>query len=419
MKKALLLITLFIACTAGTLRAQWDSIVRFNQVVEDMVIYNSDLFIAGGFTQYDGNTCYWSGSYDGSSLTPHTTLVGGSGIRKMAVFGTDLYAVGMLSHSISIGVDLWTGTTWTDGGGTNLSHSGIYADGNDLYVVDDNDLVRKKTGTGSFQTFYDFSTVGYLGPIIRYNNKLVFAGTFTSVSGVPANNIVQWDGTNWQALGSGIAGPAMCMAVYNNELYVAGKLTSAGGSPVNNIAKWNGTSWSSVGTGITGVSTYGIRDMKATAGGLFAVGQFTQAGSATTKDVAMWNGSQWYSMMLNHGDVFVTCVEYFNNKVYVGTFDFNHAHLYRYMGTIGIDESNPDKNITLYPNPASDVITIEQKQAAGESVISVFDMSGKKKMVKTTRENKNRVDISGWNAGIYIVEVKSEKGIYRKKIIKD
>ena len=126
---------------------------------------------------------------------------------------------------------------------------------------------------------------------------------------------------------------------------------------------------SSVGAGVTGTNYNGIRDMKATAGGLVVVGDFSEMGSAAgSSNAAVWNGSQWTGLNLNHGDNFVNCVEVYNSKIYVGTFSFTHSHLYRYNGPLGINEMNvTDNNIMIYPNPAKDKITIDESlQAAPE-----------------------------------------------------
>ena len=97
--------------------------------------------------------------------------------------------------------------------------------------------------------YYDFVTMGTV-----YNGNLIVAGNFTTLFG-SANNIAQWNGSSWQGLGSGIPGnyyygPITAMTTYNGNLIIGGYFSSAGGQTANQIAQWNGTSWQALGGGI-------------------------------------------------------------------------------------------------------------------------------------------------------------------------
>jgi hypothetical protein len=419
MRKQLLI--LLVAISSSTLlKAQWDSVVKFNQVIEDLQVYNGNLFVAGGFTQCAGSTCYWSAYYNGITTTPQTNLIGGSGIHTMEVFGTDLYCVDELDHGGVTGVGMWTGSTWTDGGSTNYSHSVIYADGTDLYVESDDRKIRKKSGSGSFTSFMNLTGTDAVSSIIRYGSKLIFAGKFTSIGGVAANNIAAFDGTSWSALGAGVSTGVGSMAVYGGKLYVAGGITTAGGTAVNKIACWNGTAWSAVGGGVTGTSYNGIRDMKAIAAGLIVVGDFTQMGGVTTSNVALWNGTAWTGLNFVHPDDFANCVEVYGGKIYVGTFSFSHAHLFRYNGVVGIDEVTAEDNgLNVYPNPAKDRLTIGTEGISGKSILSIYNIAGDLVMQKEISNDVNEMDISSLTGGMYVVKLISDNTVRVKRFIKE
>ena len=72
-------------------------------------------------------------------------------------------------------------------------------------------------------------------------------GGFTSAGDVPANRVAKWDGTNWSALGAGIAASFAgarvdAFAVVDDggspSLVAAGIFDLAGGAAVGNIAEW-------------------------------------------------------------------------------------------------------------------------------------------------------------------------------------
>ena len=72
-------------------------------------------------------------------------------------------------------------------------------------------------------------------------------------------------------------------------------------------------------------------------------------------------------------------------------------------------------NIDIYPNPASDNITIESPQHA---VIEITNIQGQ--LVKTyTATGKTNIDISTFPSGVYVLEIKTEKGVEVKKFIKE
>ena len=66
------------------------------------------------------------------------------------------------------------------------------------------------------------------GPLVQ---RLVAAGSFTSMQGVAANNIATRDPVTgkWQALGAGTNGTIRALVVFNGELIAAGFFSQAGG----------------------------------------------------------------------------------------------------------------------------------------------------------------------------------------------
>jgi hypothetical protein len=147
---------------------------------------------------------------------------------------------------------------------------------------------------------WDPDGVGPQPPVV------VFAGTFTSIANIQANNVAIFDpqtGT-FSALGSGVTGPVgyevvSAVAVHQGMLVVGGRVQTAGGNPVTAIARWNGSSWSGLGSGLGfGGGTPGIvYDLVLDgAGNLVAGGVFSSAGGTGATNVASWNGTSWSAM---------------------------------------------------------------------------------------------------------------------------
>lgn len=422
MKKFTSIIT-FMLIFSSLVRAdaKWDTIAYFNQVVSDLKTFNGALFVGGNITKVNGNTSYWSAYYNGSSWTRHTSMVGGSGIDQFAVFNNQLYAADALEHYMSMGVSVWNGSSWDDGGSTNRNHYFIYADGADyLYVIDSQGNIRRRTPTSGFTNFNSVINSNSIGCLIRYQDKMIFAGTFESINGVAAKNIIQWDGVSWTPLGTGVVGGIGCMEVYNNELYVCGmNLTSAGGVPVSMIAKWNGSSWSDVGGGVTSDCWNGIRDLKAINAGLLMVGDFSQVGGVNANNIALWDGTKWIDYGITHDDSFINCAEEYNNELYVGSFDFTKSHLFKLVSLTGATENNIKENVKLYPNPVVNSLNITIPEYFKSATVSLLNLNGQELTSQQLLQNNVVIDMSGLSSGIYFVKVVSDTFIEVKKIIKE
>ena len=86
---------------------------------------------------------------------------------------------------------------------------------------------------------------------------------------------------------------------------------------------------------------------------------------------------------------------------------------YQYLST---GEIFDDKDIRIYPVPATDNITIESPQ---KSAIEVSNNQGQLVKRFETHENKTVFDISDMATGLYFIKVKMDKGVVVKKMIKE
>lgn len=86
--------------------------------------------------------------------------------------------------------------------------------------------------------------------------------------------------------------------------------------------------------------------------------------------------------------------------------------------TLGVNDVVSTK-FNVYPNPASDVITIANNESIGIEKVSIIDINGR--IVKTqsfANESEIQLNISDLKAGVYIFNVSTKEGTATKKIIK-
>ena len=156
--------------------------------------------------------------------------------------------------------------------------------------------------------------------------NLYIGGSFSFAGGVVANNIAEWNGSSWLALGSGMDAPVDALVVSGTNVFVGGYFTTAGGVTANNIAQWNGTSWSALGSGITGSSVLGngpaVYALAVSGTNLFAGGPFTTAGGVTVNNIARWNGSSW-SALGSGVDDWVEALAVSSNQLFAGGYFTN------------------------------------------------------------------------------------------------
>lgn len=91
-----------------------------------------------------------------------------------------------------------------------------------------------------------------------------------------------------------------------------------------------------------------------------------------------------------------------------------------YGGSVSTKE-NEFKGLTIYPNPASNVINISANyDDINDAKVSIFDMVGKKVYFNNSLfafSGEGSVDVSNFNRGVYIVEIEKGAKVETKKIV--
>ncbi len=251
-------------------------------------------------------------------------------VAALAVSGNTAYAGGYFTHlcgnaacnsgnTTANFVAAWNGSSWSAlGNGLNsqvntlvLSGSTLVAGGGFTQLCS-SDACNSGNTTANRVAEWNGSSWAALGNGVNGTNAEVVAllvngntvlagGQFTEVCGNPActlgnsfaNNVAEWNGSSWSALGNGLDGPVGSFGMIGGTLYASGVFTQACGNPgcssgntiVNRIAAWNGSTWSALGSGTNDI----VEALAVDGSNLYIGGLFTAAGGKPSFHFAHWN----------------------------------------------------------------------------------------------------------------------------------
>ncbi|HNW89671.1 MAG TPA: T9SS type A sorting domain-containing protein [Bacteroidales bacterium] len=86
------------------------------------------------------------------------------------------------------------------------------------------------------------------------------------------------------------------------------------------------------------------------------------------------------------------------------------------LSITNIDENSIENGISIYPNPANNYITLEFAQ---KCIIEISNIQGQLIKILSVIGNQSNIDISTFPSGLYIMKVKTEKGVAVKKFVKE
>lgn len=109
------------------------------------------------------------------------------------------------------------------------------------------------------------------------------------------------------------------------------------------------------------------------------------------------------------------------NTAYI-YFDFNepvitNTTLNTISSLVGIEATEETDGFTLYPNPTTDVMTVSSENGHGFTA-DLFNAMGQSVLSERCTNGILRMDVSGLDAGIYLVTLKDETGIHQRRLVK-
>jgi hypothetical protein len=123
-----------------------------------------------------------------------------------------------------------------------------------------------------------------------------------------------------------------------------------------------------------------------------------------------------------YGQLFPNDSIYLYVTVFGAPFCHRIFYGFKLYSTIGIDDLNkPENELLISPQPANDVVYIQSTQLVfrQEDIPIIYDISGKQYTIPIQYINKNtyKLDVSNLSGGMYVVAIKTENVIVRKKMI--
>jgi hypothetical protein len=385
---------------------RFDSLDAPNGPVTTLALEGDDLYVGGRFTQvgtlaarniarYNIPTRTWFAMGSGVDSTVYAITILPNG--TLYAGGEFIHAGGLLSGHIA----KWDGVAW----------SGLSSDPGEIV----------------------FGNVYALA--VSQSGMLYAGGSFARAGEAEANNVAIWNGTRWDALGSGVGGPVNTIRIRpDGTVIVCGSFSSIGNvmTNVNGLAMWDsargtwslpalpievfmvrdfrlggndsifaavyprdiggpgmmifdGTAWR-----ICGRSNSLLKVIEPLGPFVYCAGRFdtvwTNGGDRfiPAKNIAMWNGSMWESLGSGtNGDVH--CMLAYHDDLIVGG-DFSRAGEHRSFNlawwgatpSSGVgDRDRPARaSLRCLPNPASTAITIESASSASPSRLEIRNALG-------------------------------------------
>jgi hypothetical protein len=86
----------------------------------------------------------------------------------------------------------------------------------------------------------------------------------------------------------------------------------------------------------------------------------------------------------------------------------------------GTTSMNADNVITVYPNPATDKVTISiDGNLKGTIITFVHNVQGVQVAQLETTSSSFNIDLSAFSSGMYMIRIQTEKGSFVRKIVKE
>ena len=344
-------------------------------------------------------------------------IVNGTNTNLGYYDGTNFVALPFIASSNK---DIWNVIGYTN---NNLIAVGDF-DGTpayDLYVFNDAGIVGNLGGIAG--------TTGYSGirESLYYNGHLFIAGIITQAAGTSVYRMAHYNGTSWDNMGvnnlnstAQTASDFYISALFpydNDQIIVSGYFNKIGGATTNLIALYNFNTgaWSSFQAPAI------VQDFEIYKGTLYA-GTKNGIWRYNTID-AGWDEinatSRVYDMEVSSDGLFMQCVSG-GNTFYLanGSAFTNEPIKFSCQSIVSIGDNKTDElAISIYPNPASNLINISGLDNTQNFELEIIDVNGRVVKKYAAISNNASLNISSLQSGVYFLQFSNSKERFVRRLI--
>lgn len=279
---------------------------------------DGSVYVGGAFSSAAGTPAWNIARWDGVRWTGMGGGLSGRGFAVVRALVVDaagrVYAGGTFNDAGGVPVDhlaIWDGQRWQPwpGGGVRsdgVSPATVHAmawRGSRLWVGGEfttagevaSGGIAEWNGTGWSSPGGGIGFPGF-NPFVRTvlvrGNDVFVGGRFTRAGGVDATNAARWDGSHWNALGSGTDGAVSILRGLGSDVIAAGAFRTAGDHAAVGVARWDGRAWQALDGGVGGAEPV-VTALESAPDGLWLAGAFTTAGGQTANGSARWSPAQF------------------------------------------------------------------------------------------------------------------------------
>lgn len=275
---------------------------------------------------------------------------------------------------------------------------------------------------------------GIVSCVEEYQGELYITGGYFTIPGTYTSqaDVIKYNGTTWtSATGSGFKSAfsgASVLLIYNNELYVAGHFLMSGGDPGNNIMKYNGSQWQDIGFGPS--SGY-IRKVIIHNNKIWTLGCYYETAYMPSFSISVYDGVKWCALQDTLNNCLMSGAVYKDTIYVVGGFTsvggdpniqylakLKNPNLYRSCNGVGIEELESNNVIGIYPNPASTYISVKITNFKDKQSYAVYNNLGQIVLKGILSNSSNTINISGLAAGMYVFEIIEDNIRSTAKLVK-
>jgi len=389
--------------------------------ITEMIEYNGKLVVVGNFIYaggiYSPHMAFWDGT---SWLAAGMDSL--SNIPKNLVVNNDT-----LFSTYYNELKFWNGTGWSIYLSLFTSPDNIISFHNEIYFGSGGMLLYRITNDTILM-------IGQMSSSIHdmtiYQDQLFVTGCFNYINGSRYGHIASYDGTSWHLVDNGFTSSSngSSLEIFKNTLYIGGDLAPY----LNNNGYYNLFTFEGLSLQLAPEQPdYSVLEMESLSENIF-INKVHYDQSIYHYTIALLDSISWSdigeieSPHLNYYILNPFLKEY-NNKLYVaGDFSqingtaFNNIARWDESNGINPNEFTANKQITISPNPANDVVSINMPSTITQLPIelTINDINGKQ-LQKQSLDYKNQlIYIGNLPIGIYIVKASNEKEVFVGKLIK-